>query len=541
MAEREYRVPPLAVPELGVETAAAADCDAVRLYVERAQAELPDFELTDANANAVARICRALDGLPLAVELAAARVRVLGPEGTAKRLGERLSLLTRSAPDLPERQRSLRATIDWSYRLLDEPAARVFRALSVFAGGATLDAVEAVADADTDAPAAVAALLDSGLVAHEAPEGEPRFVMLETIREFAAAELREAGEEASVRQRHLDHFVAFAEAGELRSREAVTAALLDEIEVERDNIRAALAEAAADDDPERQLRLMTSLRFYFNVRGAGAESRRLVAESLARRATASPRQQGRILISAGIHALNDDDGEAALAYLDEAVQLLEEAGDPRAAAVAHANAATALVRLERHDEATARYEAARAGFHEVGATLAASQVMANLAGCYERAGDFARARATLTEALALQEASGSAEARAFTLAMLGYISEREGNVDEAGRWTSLALEASVPLGKHEYVGYGLLFAADLVQRAGAAESAARLLGASATAFDQAAVVPQAEETERLERVRALLAGELGADRFGALQAEGAELDIEPAVDLGVGALAPLQR
>ena len=182
-------MPPLGVPELGVETAADADTDSVRLYVERARAELPDFELTDANANAVARICRALDGLPLAIELAAARVRVLGPEGTAKRLGERLSLLTRSAPDLPERQRSLRATIDWSYRLLDDPAAHVFRALSVFAGGATLDAVEAVADAGTDVPTALEALLDSGLVTHEAPEGEPRFGMLETIREFAAVQL----------------------------------------------------------------------------------------------------------------------------------------------------------------------------------------------------------------------------------------------------------------------------------------------------------------------------------------------------------------
>ena len=319
MAEREYRVPPLAVPELGVETAAAADCDAVRLYVERAQAELPDFELTDANANAVARICRALDGLPLAVELAAARVRVLGPEGTAKRLGERLSLLTRSAPDLPERQRSLRATIDWSYRLLDEPAARVFRVLAVFSGGATLEAIEDVVDTGVDVPSALETLLDSGLVTHQASEGEPRFGMLETIREFAAAELRAAGEEEAARQRHLDHFVAFAEAVELRSREAVTAPLLDEIEVERDNVRAAVAEAAADDDPERQLRLVTSLRFFFNVRGPGTESRRLVLESLARRQAASPRQQGRILISAGIHAMNDDDGEAALAYLDEAV------------------------------------------------------------------------------------------------------------------------------------------------------------------------------------------------------------------------------
>ena len=268
--EHEYRVPPLAVPELGVETAADADSDSVRLYVERARAELPDFELRDANANAVARICRALDGLPLAIELAAARVRVLGPEGTAKRLGERLSLLTRSAPDLPERQRSLRATIDWSYRLLDDPAAHVFRAFSVFAGGATLDAVEAVADAGTDVPTALETLLDSGLVTHDAPAGEPRFGMLETIREFAAVQLREAGEESAARDRHLDHFVAFAEAAELRSREGVTAELVDDVEVERDNLRAALVEAASEDDPERQLRLVTSLRIFLNVRWPGS-------------------------------------------------------------------------------------------------------------------------------------------------------------------------------------------------------------------------------------------------------------------------------
>ena len=176
-------------------------------------------------------------------------MRVLGPEGTAKRLGERLSLLTRSAPDLPERQRSLRATIDWSYRLLDDPAAHVFRALAVFAGGATLDAVEAVADAGTDVPTALEALLDSSLVTHEAPAGEPRFGMLETIREFAAVQLHEAGEESAARDRHLDHFVAFAEAAELRSRQGVTAELVDDVEVERDNLRAALVEAAGDAIP----------------------------------------------------------------------------------------------------------------------------------------------------------------------------------------------------------------------------------------------------------------------------------------------------
>ena len=286
-AEHEYRVPPLAVPGLGVETAAEADSDAVRLYVERARAEQPGFELTDANANAVARICRALDGLPLAIELAAARVRVLGPEGTAKRLGERLSL-ERTAPDLPERQRSLRATIDWSYRLLDEPAAHVFRTLSVFTGGATLEAVEAVADESTDVPAALHALLDSSLVVHEAAAGEPRFGMLETIREFAAAELRDAGQEEAARRRHLDHFVA------LRGGDRAPLARGGHRPAARRGRGGArqhprrLRRGRRDDDPERQLQLVTSLRFFLNVRGPGAESRRVVAETLARRAGASP-------------------------------------------------------------------------------------------------------------------------------------------------------------------------------------------------------------------------------------------------------------
>ncbi len=533
--EHEYRVPPLGVPQLGVETAAEAESDAVRLYVERARTELPDFALTDANANAVARICRALDGLPLAIELAAARVRVLGPEGTAKRLGERLSLLTRSAPDLHERQRSLRATIDWSYRLLDDEARHVFRLLSVFAGGATLDAVEAVADAGTDVPTALEALLDSGLVTHEAHGGEPRFGMLETIREFAAAELLEAGEEAAARERHLDHFVAFAEAVELQSHNAVTVELLDRVELERDNVRAALAEAARDDDPERQLRLATSLRFFLNVRGPGDESRRMVTDALARRAAASPGQQGRILISAGISATNADDGERALACFDEARELLVAAGDVRAAALADANAATALSRLGRIPESAQRYELALEGFRAVGATAAESQVIANLARYYEHVGDLSKARAYLVEALDIQERGGLAEARAYTVAMLGYLSEREGDLASAAEWTADAISASGELQKDEFLGYGLLFAADLVQRRGDHEQAARLLGASTAAFARSAVVPQDEEAARAMRVRESLS------EYGAAEEEGAELDRDRSVELGVTSLAIAQR
>ena len=195
--EREYHVPPLAVPEAGATDLAAITLSpAVRLYVDRAREAEPGFTVTDANVAAISRITRALDGLPLAIELAAARVRVLGVEGTAKRLGEALSLLTRTAPDLPERRRSLRATVEWSVNLLDPAAKRALAALAAFPGGASLEALEFVAGPGTDVAAALDALLDASLVT-SAPSygGDPRFDMLETIKAYAAEELDRADPE----------------------------------------------------------------------------------------------------------------------------------------------------------------------------------------------------------------------------------------------------------------------------------------------------------------------------------------------------------
>ena len=192
--ERVYAVQPLPVPDLGADTTQGIEhVAAVRLYVERVHAADPHFAITDENAGAIARICSALDGLPLALELAAARVRTLGAEGTAARLGERLSLLSRGARDLPERQRSLRATLDWSVQLLDADAVRVLGALGAFSGGASLEAVEAVARG-SDVPSALEDLLDAALVTRTAgATGEPRFGMLETVREYATELLTSIG------------------------------------------------------------------------------------------------------------------------------------------------------------------------------------------------------------------------------------------------------------------------------------------------------------------------------------------------------------
>jgi predicted ATPase/DNA-binding SARP family transcriptional activator len=536
-AEQEFRVPPLGLPHAGSESARAADSDAVRLYVERARTELLDFSLTDANAGAVVRICRALDGLPLAIELAAARVRVLGPDGTAKRLGERLALLTRAAPDLPKRRRSLRATIDWSYQLLDEPARHVFRLLAVFAGGATLDAVEAVAADDIDVPRSLEALLDASLVTGTAdPDGRPRFGLLETIRVFAIEELEGQGEAAPARRRHLEHFVGLAEEGELRSRDGVTADLLDEFEPERDNFRAAIAEAEADPDPELELRLVTSLRFFHNVRTLGEESRRMVAHALERRAGASPGQQGRVLVSAGIHALNVRDSATALAHFDEAQALLLEAGDVRGAALADANAATALSQQGDTRESIARAERALEGFRAAGATAAEGQILANLAQSYETLGDLETTRRYLADSLDVLDRLDHPEGRAFTLAMLGYVAEREGDLEEASRWTIEALLVAGQLRKEEYIAYGLLFAADLVQRAGRDRESAELLGASDAAFARAVVIPQDDESARRERVGDRAAAQLDATELDEARVQGETLDLQQAVALGVAAL-----
>ena len=533
--EHEYRVEPLALPAAGATTKADATSDAVRLYVARAAEAVPHFELTDANAANVTRICRALDGLPLAIELAAARIRVLGVDGTAKRLGEALVLLRRNAPDRPERQRSLRATIDWSYRLLDEPTRHVLRSLSVFAGGATIDAVESVARSGVDVPTTIETLLDAGLLTIDTgTHDRPRVRLLETIREFAAAQLEAEGERDIALARHVAHVVQLVEASEVRLRTESMVAVFDELELERDNVRAALGVAARDSDSASQLRIVTGLRTFLNTRGPADEARRMAAEALERRRSAPAGLQGRILISAGIHACDVADGERALLLLDEARPLLEAAGDVRGVALADANAAVAFGRLGRTDEARARTERAAAGFRAVGAAGAESQALTNLAHYDLQAGELEAARARLVQALEVQERTGHAEARAFTLAMLGYVAEQEGDFDEAARCLGRTIEAIAALRHDQFLAYALLFAADLGARARRLEPAARVLGASDGAFARAELVTEGDEAERAERVAALLRKELGSDAFAAARAEGATLDFDESIALALG-------
>src|ERR671910_718959 len=216
--EHEYAVPPLSVPDVKhlPDLKSLSQYEAVRLFIERAKAAKVDFEVTDESAPAVAEICVRLDGLPLAIELAAARIKMLPPKAMLQRLTSRLKLLTGGARDLPERQRTLKATIEWSFALLDEGEQVLFGRLSVFSGGRTIEAIEAICEAQGDLPVdafeGVSSLLDKSLIRQEeGPNGEPRFVMLETVHEFAREKLHGSGETEEIKRTHAEYFLTLVE------------------------------------------------------------------------------------------------------------------------------------------------------------------------------------------------------------------------------------------------------------------------------------------------------------------------------------------
>src|SRR5829696_2338029 len=220
--------------------------EAVRLFVERARAVKPDFSITNESAPAVAEICVRLDGLPLAIELAAARVTMLPPRAMLQRLSSRLKLLTGGARDLPERQRTLSATIEWSFALLEEGEQQLFARLAVFSGGRTREAIEAICDAEGDLPVdtfeGISSLLDKSLLRQEEGlSGEPRFVMLETVHEFAREKLRQSAEAEEIKRVHAQYFLTFAEEADPELRGPDQLEWLERLEAEHDNMRAALS------------------------------------------------------------------------------------------------------------------------------------------------------------------------------------------------------------------------------------------------------------------------------------------------------------
>ncbi len=342
--EQEYPVPPLGLPAAGEELAPAAlsQYEAVALFIERAVAVRPDFQVTNENAPAVAAICARLDGLPLAIELAAARVKLLPPQAMLARLEHRLDLLAGGAKDLPERQQTLRGAIAWSHDLLSEPSRRLLARFSVFVGGCTLEAAEEVCGPDlgVDVLQALGDLVDQSLVRQEEADGEPRFSMLATIREFGLERLTASGELETVADRHARACLALAELAAPELTRSGQKVWLDRLAREHDNVRAAMRWAIDHGEAETGLRIGAAFWRFWQMRGQLREGGDWLDRLLAMpHAVDHPEARARALEAAGGVAYWRGDMDAAANAYEQCLELRRSMGDAGATAVALYNAA----------------------------------------------------------------------------------------------------------------------------------------------------------------------------------------------------------
>jgi predicted ATPase/DNA-binding CsgD family transcriptional regulator len=552
--EHELEVPPLGVPDLDhlPPPEALQQHGAIALFVERAQAVRADFELTAQNARAVATVCARLDGLPLALELAAARTRVLDPSVLAERLDRRLPLLTGGPRDAPARQRTLRDTIAWSYGLLDEPEQRAFRVLSVFVGGFTLDAAERVASSegrgtseiDADSPLGphpssldlVEQLVARSLVRRLGEiGGEPRFGMLETIREFGLEMLEANGESARIRDAHLACCIDLADHAIRQAAGPNESGWLDRIEAEHDNMRAALqwSVRSASAAP-LGLRLATTLGGNFwPTRGYHREGRAWLEQLLPHAARGS-RERGKMLQMAGYLALRQNDYPAASAAYEEALEIWRALHDRRqiAATLRHYG----VVPHHLGDFATARQmleeslRLSQAVDDRYGTRLS----MRNLADLYGDSGDLAAAVSSYEQTLSSARAENDHHETACALRGLGHLALAQGQYGRAEQYLRESLTLLKPLRDRRCTPLSLEGLACITVGPGWADRSARLLGA-AQAMQAQTGAPSPPST-RADYVRTVADARqaLGQERFEAAWAAGAAMGLDAAVDLALG-------
>jgi predicted ATPase/Tfp pilus assembly protein PilF len=465
--EKEYAVPPLSVPDVRhlPDFKTLSQYEAVRLFIERAKSAKVDFEVTDESAPAVAEICVRLDGLPLAIELAAARIKMLPPRAMLQRLGSRLKLLTGGARDLPERQRTLRATIEWSHALLDEGEQLLFARLAVFSGGRTLEAIEAICDAEGDLPVEVfegiSSLLDKSLLRQEeGPNEEPRFVMLETVHEFAREKLGESEEGEEIKRVHAQYFLTLVEEAypELKGPDQLE--WLERLEAEHDNMRAALTWALERKEVAVALRMGGALSWFWEVRGYHSEGRRWLEEVLAMDGRGSP--EVRAMALAGIGALAEEQGD-----LDRAQEACEEGLELLADEEAKEGSEAKLflldrlgwvaLRREEYGQATEAFEESLALSREMSDTWWLASSLSNLAAVTGFRGDSERATELYEESMNLFREQGDKQNLAYCLNNLAMVvcSQGQGDLGRAGQLTEESVALQRELGTRGGLSMGL--------------------------------------------------------------------------------------
>jgi predicted ATPase/class 3 adenylate cyclase len=517
-AERQYPVPPL--PE----------SDAMTLFVERARAVRPDFELTDETAPIVAEICERLDGLPLAVELAAAWSKVLPPAALLRRLERRLELPASRSPDVPARQSTLREAIAWSYDLLSDEERRLHARLSVFMGGCTVEAAERIADPGgelgIDVLEGIASLVDRSLLREsEDDEGEPRFGMLATIREYARQHLKESGEEDELLRRHALEFARFADEADARVRTGDQLLWFSRLESEHDNLRAALDSSAANGDDETALRLGGALGWFWYAHGHALEGCARLTDVLARTENAPEELRARPMYALGVLLDQRGEPERAAELVERSLAVFRELGDQE-------NVARALNSLGGIKRALGELESARSLLEEsigvrreLGDEPGTAAALTNLGSVAFEQGDLEEAEARLTEALTLDRVHGNEWGAAVALDSLAAVPLERGDYDRAGELIRETLVSAERLADQELIAFGLEKAAVLAAAEGNAARAGRLAGAADGLRESAGFERSRFDREWLERHLSAVTGE----EFEAGRATGRALEPDEAL------------
>ncbi len=433
--EHEFPVPALALPDSRSLPSidALSQYSAVALFVERAIAAKPDFELTPENATAVVEICVRLDGLPLAIELAAARIKVLSPASLRTRLESRLQLLTGGARDLPLRQQTLRAAIDWSYDLLTPAEQRLFCRLSVFAGGYTLEGVEAVCDTKGDLGLdlldGMASMVDKSLVQQvEAVKGESRFVMLHTIREYAMEKLEASGEKAQTKRAHAAYCLVLAEEEATEHCGAEGPGWMERFTIEHDNFRAALEWLTETGDADWGLRLGAALFRFWEAGEYLTEGRDRLGKLLNLAGAAGPtKAAARAFFAAGVLAGVQGDYASGDALFRQSLEIARQMRDQQSIAVS-LNALAVMAR-DRGEVAMARslFEENLVLWREMGDRQAVARSLSNLANVFKLQGDYERARSLYAECLSIFQELRDRTGIAWSTNYLGDVARDQGD------------------------------------------------------------------------------------------------------------------
>jgi predicted ATPase/DNA-binding CsgD family transcriptional regulator/Tfp pilus assembly protein PilF len=441
-----WRISSLSVPDTDRLPAAGElmRYDAVRLFVERTRLRLSAFEITPQNAKAVAEVCTKLEGIPLAIELAAARMDVLTAEQIAQRLDRALGLLTGGTAEVP-RHRTLRATLDWSHELLSEPERKLFCRLSVFAGGWTLEAAEAVGAGDGieegDVVELFLMLVDKSLVVSEAEEGGFRYGMLEPLRQYARERLEESGEAQATKRAHAEYFLAVAEEAEPRLWESGDKAWFDRLEKEHDNMRAALSRTLEHEDAEVALRLGGALRWFWRARGYYGEGRRWLEGALSEEGRTSAATRAKALDGVGWLASEQHDIDRVQAAAEEGLKLSEEAEIGGVILANFKNLLGEAAWLHGDYERAAELFEEGLGLHrEARNTRGVAWSVCSLANVSSDRGDYERSKELYEEAIALARKMGGALPLGDLLLALGWEYLLEGDHERA---TALNEEAAV--------------------------------------------------------------------------------------------------